>query len=320
MITLHKFYTTLGLEVKQEVPTQEQIDTYNQIAEARLRQEKIRSTHTEIEMTLSGICLTIDKGISFFPASKKQEYINHIQTHQGFAEQQALLEDLLSVTGRSTAKVKRVLELLESLESPTTEYVPISLDDIQQPISTNTQPIKTNFSHYTSQDKTPLSEESSISMYKMKSLQTLALILVISGYLYTKNETQTQIASPVYTAVFRPEIDNAKIPQSYHISLSDFISKVGSFSQLDKAINMDLISSTVKPELDSYEHSLGMEVASTLTIVNAKTGETHEHGTFRIPKSTDPIDVHVVETVVTGYPVDNGSQTFFIISEIKVNR
>ena len=318
MITLKEFYNTLGLEVIQNEPTQEQIEAYNQIAEERYIKEQIRLTNTEIEKTLSSICMTITKEISFYPECYKDKYIDHILTHQGFEDQQELIKELLSVRGKSTSKVNTCLQLIKSLESSTTDYVPISLDDIHQPIIRNNQTIISNVLNQSSQDTKSLSNESSISMYKMKSPKILALMLVISGYIYDQIETKAKSSSPIFTFNFKDEID--KVPEHFHISLSDLVSRAGTFGELDKALGVDLILRLVNQELDSYERSIGMEVASTLTFVDAKNGETFQHGTVRVPKSTEPIKMQVVETIVTGYPVDLGYQTYFIFSGIRINR
>ena len=128
-----EIWKTLGyLEKTNEVPSQLDLDKYNEIIYQRKTRDRNNAIKREIEARMSKISDKIQREIAYYPSDSELHkiFLDNIQDMNGFIYEQKEIEVILKSKDPKNKQVQAVLKLIKELENPQLEFEPVSLDQI----------------------------------------------------------------------------------------------------------------------------------------------------------------------------------------------
>jgi len=129
-----EIWTTLGDSNKiQELPSQADLDRYNEIVyQRKLRSRKnaiLREFHTKI----SKILKKVEREVGCYPSDSNSYFLDNLQDINAFESEKDLLHAILTSKDPKNKKVQAISQIIKNYNNPKLDFSPIILEDVVVP-------------------------------------------------------------------------------------------------------------------------------------------------------------------------------------------
>ena len=131
----HEIWNFLGRQSNNEMPTQADLDMYNQQKHECLLQTKLLHLQESFRIKTAKIVTKIEKETFCYPSDSAvhQHFLDSIQSMDEFESIQCELNSLLTELDPKSKHVNSVLKIIQQMQNPECDYTPLTLDDIERP-------------------------------------------------------------------------------------------------------------------------------------------------------------------------------------------
>jgi len=264
-----EIWKTLGyLEKTNEVPSQVDLDKYNEIIYQRKTRDRNNAIKREIEARMSKISDKIQREVACYPSDSvlNKIFLDNIHDINGFIYEQKEIEVILKSKEPKNKQVQAVLKLIKELENPQLEFEPVSLDQLDHCSTqlTDTK-LSINNTFKSSEKSDAIRDYLKQELNKVLKDKTVWIFLVlICLHLYASRNKQEAVSE-----VTLIEINQVTMPliltQSNEIPP---IEEMQSFKEYFEKVKVDKVLDEATEDI--IYHSIGEYLRDTQKVVDKK--------------------------------------------------